>query len=1859
MNVLGRSIFAMGMLVGCTLAYQPGDLSSARRQFELHNYRAALAELDAYLSTQTNPTLEVGGLRARCLLKLRRWEDGRRAIEELFAKHAAAREQPELHMALADAGLRMHTHRHLAIEHFAAASELYLDRRDRESAAGAAIQCGLAFIRFSDWENFTLVSVDPPEDWRAGRLLQRRFAVEWLDRGIELTSDNARAAKATFRKAGLFLRELRHDDADTDVAINLYREVLSKWPDAKEAPNAALEIGRAVERNRQDYVAAVERYRFVIQRYPQSQAARTASRLLKNITSPILRVGVEGVTQPGAPVRIDYETRNISEIRFSAYRVDLFELIQEIGQLHKLDEWSPRGDAVATWSVAVPDTQEHKNYSSRSDGVSPTALPVSEPSAYVIVARSADASVQTSALTLITNLAAVSKGGKGSAFTWAVDSATGAAVADARVLIQAGGGNQYDYREAKTDGDGVVRVPAGGGKRRRNTASLYLQNGPHYAICNVAFSWYWWGGTGDQRLYAFTDRPVYRPDQVIHFKCVLRNHVAGDYQLAGRERLDLTLHDAKGEAVLERTLNTNEHGSVSGDLSLPSGAALGLYRLHFEINGKVVHGGAGAAFRVEEYRKPEFEVQVNAAQPRYDFGEPVDVRIETRYYFGSPVADASLAYTVHRAPMTPPVHYPIPYPWYFKQLGPVWSQRSGGCLPDYCRIPWERPRALVDRGELTTDADGVALLRITPEAGDEDGYRYTIDVEATDASRRTVTGSGSVNVTRAPFSLQLEPQRFLYQPKDRVHIDVRAVGPNGDPVSFSGRIRVHRLVQSKTGKKNASGGPELGPGEIVTDEALSANATGVTLFRWTADKKGPFRFIVTADSDTGVKVTAKTDLWVAETGGRYAHYAYRDIEIVPDRFIYQQGETARVLINTRFDEARVLLTVEADDLLDTRFVDLRGGAAVVELPIESMHTPNFFITATLVRDNKVYQDMQAVLVPPTQRFLSVTVEAESDTFSPQEQTQIAITAADHAGKPVDAELAVMLVDASLYAIQPEFRESVQEFFFGRTKEHTVATQTSFDLVSGPMRYERQRFAKGDMAMAGVKKAMPEGAAMAAMAESPQPAFAVAELRRDFPDSVVWIGHMDTGADGHATVDVRFPDTLTTWRLIAIAIDDETRVSEASKNLVTRKEVIARLAAPRFLVEHDSCTLTVIARNDLNVAKTMRVTLDVPASLTVGLARLGDSTIPFVAPNAVDVPVDARAEVAIDFDVLAQRVGTVTLKATVATDVSADALAIDLPVVAFGAQTFLADGGTMRDSDGMDERTISFTLPEKMNAETPVLEVHLNPTIAGVMLDAIPYLLDFPYGCTEQTMSRFLPAVVTRRTLDHLGVKLSDLASRMQTDPATDGRRRWTRNRHPVFNDGVLNDIVTTGLARLAEMQNGDGGWGWWKGSASDPYMSAYVVYGLAEAKRAKVAVDASVLSRGIQFLKRTIVDPARVGRRRDRSTTANTRVWMLYALSVDSASHLAESAIKAATDDAFTGRDELTDYSRAMLALVLHAASDAPRANTVVDNLENTAHSDDATQTASWGHAVGYSRWYDNGAETTAMVLRALLVVRPDHPRIMPAVNWLVRNREGARWHSTRETAYSIYALAQYLAFSRELDADMTVEVTYDNTVGRSFRINADNVLTFDARMIFAPKHLTPGDHEIRIEKQGRGTLYYASYVDFFTAQDPIEAAGHEVHIKRTYARLEPKEIERTRKIWDAVKRKLIEETYRAVDYDRVDIADGDAVASGDLIEVTLEIDARNAFEYISIEDPKPAGCEPVDLHSGYAWNRGLCSHIEFRDRHVAMFADYIPAGIHTVRYRLRCETPGDFGALPTQLRAMYSPYVRANSASRRVRVTP
>jgi len=624
----------------------------------------------------------------------------------------------------------------------------------------------------------------------------------------------------------------------------------------------------------------------------------------------------------------------------------------------------------------------------------------------------------------------------------------------------------------------------------------------------------------------------------------------------------------------------------------------------------------------------------------------------------------------------------------------------------------------------------------------------------------------------------------------------------------------------------------------------------------------------------------------------------------------------------------------------------------------------------------------------------------------------------------------------------------------------------------------------------------------------------------------------------------------------------------------------------------------------------------------------------------------------------------------------------------GIEKFLYKSGKLR----ANETTETLNIPAARKPESTQLTVQVAPSMAVTMLDALPYLIDYPYGCVEQTMSRFLPAVITAKTLKDQGLSPEAAMSKVfgGIEPASaqathpDGKRSLKQ----------LDDITKQSLDRLYSMQHEDGGWGWWKDDASDHFMTAYVVWGLSLARKAGVVIKEGALENAVEYLDKELVE---------EESNLDRQAWMLHALASYQASkreadaddvEVSEFQTKA-FNNLWNNREKLNAYTRSLLALSAHYFGFKDKAQTLLRNLENGVKIDRAPDTsvvrrgaqtsdpnviatAHWGEDGLYYRWSDGGVEATSFALRALLAIDPQNKLIEPVTNWLIKNRRGSQWSNTRDTAITILALNDYLRVTGEAKPDLEYEVLVNGQSLVTKRLTAADALSAPSQFTVPRELIRDGANDIRIRRiSGTSPLYFSTQASFFSLEEPIKAAGNEIFVRREYFKL--------------VGRPTLLKGYV---YDRVPLRDGEEVTSGDRIQVVVTVEAKNNYEYLLFEDLKPAGFEAVEVRSGdsvsarelkesaierkFGGNQNHPATVsdndsdnpnrytdrtsyvyqELRDRKVALFVDNLSQGVWEIRYDLRAEAPGQFHALPMLGQAMYVPEIRCNDDEMKVRVT-
>jgi uncharacterized protein YfaS (alpha-2-macroglobulin family) len=1788
--------------------------------------------------------------------------------------------------------------------------------------------------------------------------------------------------------------------------VRIYQEIADDEAVSHSFALQALQRLVQIFENRRQYPKAAEYCRQLVATYAKArnQPARQSwqDRLDQIVGNwgrfePIM-------TQPaGKGATVEYRFRNGTEVGLTAHEVKVGQLLDDVkaylksrpaqldgnklnvGNVGSLlihqNQKRYLGREVASWKLELEPRPKH------FDKRITVTTPLQKPGAYLLTAAMSGGNA-SHIVVWLNDTTIVKKPLDGKTYYFVADAVSGRPVAKANVEFF--GWRQERVRNKPrayqvfvkqfaefTDADGQVVI--GPQRQPNNYQWVIIARTPQGRFAYLGFTGVWYPKYHDAdyratKVYTITDRPVYRPGQKVHYKFWVRHAKYDREDTSDFAGLPFTIEiqNPKGEKIAEKNVKADAYGGIEGELELEADAMLGVYRLRVlgdrepqaaqpagrpgvisalkrAVAPRRVQHLGGGTFRVEEYKKPEFEVTVDAPKEPVMLGEKIEATINAKYYFGSPVTHAKVKYKVTRTGYTERWYPPGPWDWFYGpgywwyaydyEWYPGW--RRWGCpapIPFWWPQRHDPPEVVADR-EVEIGPDGTVKVEIDTAVAkavhsDQD-HRYTITAEVVDQSRRTIVGTGTVLVARKPFKVYAWVHRGYYRTGDAIQASFSARTLDGKPVEGAGKLTLLE-VRYKDGK------PVETP---VRTWDKPTNDEGRAEIRLRATRAGQYRLSYEVTDAKEHTIEGGYVFTIIGQGFDGSDFRFNSLELVPDKAEYRPGDTVNLQINTDRTGGTVLLFVRPANgvYLAPKVVRLEGKSTVERIAVTKKDMPNFFVEGVTIAGGRVYSVTREIIVPPEKRVLTVEVEPSSDAYRPGEKAKVNLRLADFDGKPFVGSTVVAIYDKSVEYISGGSNVAeIKGFFWKWRRRHNPRTESSLDRyfqnlvppkkkgmrdigVFGaivpfpdepPITYpaanewrtlqQESGFGGGgrfapSRRMLGAPAAPMAGMAPAAeMAEGEEmlgtKVYPVADLvippgpgggagweqlvqptvRTKFADTALWVGALTTEKDGTAEVSLDMPENLTTWRIKVWGMGHGTKVGEGQTDVVTRKDLIIRLQAPRFFIQKDEVVLSANVHNYLDSKKSVQAKLELEgdclAALELQVEHLpgeGDQPRPYREtwfpvdkPPTQTVEIDPNGEARVDWRVKVVEEGEAVVRMLALTDEESDAMEMRFPCYVHGMLKTDSYSGAIAPEDTSGKFTVS--VPAERRVPQSRLEVRWSPTLAGAMVDALPYLVDYPYGCTEQTLNRFLPTVITQKILIDMGLDLEDIKKKRTNLNAQEigddrerakGWKRWKRN--PVFDADEVRRMVADGVERLTAMQLSDGGWGWFSGwgERSTPHTTAYVVHGLQIARHNDVALVPGMLERGVAWLER--YQKEQVQKLQNALKSPKKKPWKQQADNLDAFVYmvLVDAGVESREmlDFLYRDRTKLAVYGMAMYGLALEKQGEKEKLDMILRNISQYLVEDDENQTA-WLNLPGGYWWYWHGSEyeAHAYYLKLLAKTDPKGRLARRLVKYLLNNRKHATyWNSTRDTALCVEAMADFVRASGEDKPEMTVEVWLDGELQKAVEITPANLFAFDNKLVLEGEAVADGEHAIELRKKGRGPLYFNGYLTNFTLEDYITRAGLEIKVDRKYYRLE--KADKTVKVAGS-RGQVVDQ--KVEKYEREELADLSLLKSGQLVEIELVIQSKNDYEYLVFEDMKPAGFEPVDLRSGYTGN-ALRAYVEFRDNRVVFFVNRLARGKHSVAYRMRAEIPGRFSALPTKGWAMYAPELKANSDEIKLRV--
>ncbi len=1430
------------------------------------------------------------------------------------------------------------------------------------------------------------------------------------------------------------------------------------------------------------------------------------------------------------------------------------------------------------------------------------------------------------------------------ALAWATDLSTGTPLEGLTLMVQEETGPSFG--RAVTGRDGLARIEV---LSRSHRGGLYVFSDQPFVLAGEHWNpgigvWdFGFEGSYDEagyRSHVYTDREIYRPGQTVYFRGIVRAEKDVQYRLPDLRSVRVQIYDANYEELFNEELTLDEFGAFHGEITLSEGASLGYYRIQTQAADLY----AETTFQVAAYRPPEFEVTVTPDEPEILQGKATKAVVDVSYFFGGPVADAQVEWNVLAESHAFRPHQFGRYSfrdvddpwicwdcWWWKpapRLEPVLS--GSGQTGRNGQLVIELPADIATRGLDADDAESPGSRRLT--------------VEATVYGRdgQVISGRSQIIVHQGEFYIGLAPQQYVGEVEEEMAVDVVTVDWTGErwpnqQLDYEVYLRewVNTFVEDEAGGGRWEWETKetlVAEGELTTDP----NAAGVV--RFTPNQGGSYHVVVSG-RDRGERLV-RSSLFVWVSGDEYVSWRRENndrITLISDKTSYAPGETAEILIPSPFQgDQWAWITVERGGILQQEVLKLESNSQVYRLPLTVGHVPNIYVSTVIVQgrepngrlaDYKV--GYVALDVSTEQQELTVTLTPSTEKAGPGETVNFEVQATDYAGNPVAAEFSLDLVDKAVLTLSPRTPDAIVEAFYGRRglgvntasglsisvnrllleelEEYDRDVEDEFRAISGADAFAAATPAPMATAPAEVmvEKEVVVEAAVEAPAAAPPPGV---ELREEFADTAYWRADVVTGSDGRAVVEVKLPDNLTTWVMRGVGATVETRVGEGTTEIIATKPLLIRPVAPRFFVVEDHVQLAANVSNNTNQDLDVTVAIDaVGLTFDPSTNRESRITIPASGERKVTWWVTAQDVPNVDliFSAVSGEYGDAT-RPRLTTGPEGT-----LQVFRYTAPEVVGTGGQLVGPQG-DSRTEAIVMPTKYDDRRGELSIRLDPSLAAAMRDGLDYLEHFEYECTEQTVSRFLPNVLTYRALRDLGV----------ADPALEAK---------------LPGLVEEGLNRLYLQQHGDGGWGWWYDDDSNPYLTSYVVFALVKAREAGFEVRQDVLQRGLDYLNGQLVPTGRLNATRE----ANRQAWILYVMA--EAGEIGR--VSEWVDSLYESREKLSHYSRAYLAMTLDLLQPGDeRIRTLLADLNN-----DAILSATGAHwEERYHDWWAMNTDTrsTAIILDALTKLDPNNALNPNVVRWLMIARKDGIWETTQETAWALIALTDWMVLTGELEGQYDYGVSFNGDVLADGQVTPATIdQSIKLRVDVADLLADVANYLTVSRGDGPGRLYYTAHLKVYLPVEEIEPLNRGVIVQRQYTRA------------DCVPTK---------DTPCHDVTEAGV---GDVIQVKLTIIAPHDLYYLVVEDMLPAGAEAIDTsldttsllereptlrrqmdrdywYDFYWWWWNWYSRTELRDEKVVLFADYVPAGTYEYTYTFRAVLPGEYQVIPTFANEFYFPEV-------------
>ncbi len=1305
----------------------------------------------------------------------------------------------------------------------------------------------------------------------------------------------------------------------------------------------------------------------------------------------------------------------------------------------------------------------------------------------------------------------------------------------------------------------IVRKDKVLAKGRTDENGIYLLEHPQFSIKNLSVlatkgknltisnAPYFYFKTTNLNVYSYTDRPIYKPGHTVYYKTIIRLNNIYNYILPIiGEKVKVTLVDPDYNPIVEEEKTIDEFGSISGKFEISKDAPMGFYTIRIDYKGNKSY----TYFQVEEYEKQDFEAKISPLKKIYKKGEEIEAEVSANYYFGEPLRDGKVRYTVYA--------YPLSY-----RGDDYFSSLSG--------------EVLVKEGKGKLDKDGKYRIRITPqELSKLSNSVLYIGADVSDWKNKLLYTECRVNYIVTQFLLSINADEYVYSKNQKIKLTIKAADIEKNPISTPATLIV-KWIHWKKDKRIES---------IERIEEVNIE-NGKLIYLFSPKHSGSYKVEIFAQDKNGETVKSSTYLWVSGSG---VSYNFDQIKIITDKNKYKMGDTIHALILLPEKNITVLYTLEGADIYDYRVVNSKENTMSLDIPLDKSYIGSVKLRVSFFCDGIYYTQYNTLQVENSQHKLFIEILPDKEKYKPAEDGEILIKVKDSEGKGVRAQLSIGIVDESIYALTYDSDEDIFDYFYiyGVDYYANVATSISYYFSFYGRSFkealiEANKKDRNPLADFKEEEFVPGG-----RGGEPTPP----HVRKLFPDTMYFNPSVVTDENGIAHVKVKFPDSLTSFRITVKAITKDTRVGQAKKNVYVKKDIFSRMSTPPFAVEGDTTMVNSIVHNYTEKDRLFNIRI----KLSPGIS-LEDNT------DTKELLVSSKREALALFKVQFKESGEASIRVDVIEkNMIYDALLNKLDVYPYGYHVKTIKSGIVKENS----KKISVELSPSIKKNTVKARLEVDTSIITTLIPSFRYLIGYPYGCTEQTMSKLLPDIAVENLLDMYNIKL------------------------PEFKD--LEKMIKKGIQRLYKYQHqDDGGWGWWAFDESSIIQTAYVLFGLNLLRENDYLISPKSLKRGYRYL----LDTLQKEDNKFNNLSDIEKSYVLYVLTLD------KDILKTKKDllqklsidlyGSFVEKKNTPSLALSYMVLAFTNLEEPEYLNQIIYELKGKAIDKDG-----YIYWKGYKKnyMYITDAEATAWAGLALLRALKADPEIDKIAKYLLENKGGNRWINTKSTAISLLFLAEYLQGKQDKPGEWKLNIyAHGNKIGEYKGEKGETII------LNIPKDYL---NDIVIEKQSNRLFYYRLYLDYWENESPVKS---DINIKVKYYKLIPH---------------IVEGKYL---FTKEPIKDGN-VHFNDVILTEVELESPYEYYNAILEVPRPAGFEYIKDDWNYKIlgekeeeDRYYYTYKEYRKDKVIFFPWYVSKGKTYYTYLSRARYEGIFNILPPHFSLMYNPFVEGFGEKGRIKI--